>query len=702
MDFLSWLVAMRRRGHSRTNDTPGGKPAGTPGGQRSGQSEAASGSPAAAQAAPVRRPLGDLLVERRLVSPEQLSAALEHQQRHLAARKLLGEILIAMTGMTDRELVETLAVQARQVLGPDQAAAAEHAETASAQTPSGHNSLRLLATELARASEIETSDLPEWIREYTQHPEFLQMTQSPVEEPEPLRDDSAQGSALSLVEEVALLHREPDAEDLPDASIQTHPVRRFSMLHGMTGQFPDRIPAQFPDVFAAEFPEEFPDPLPAPFPSQRILVAIGSRPEAIKLAPVIRELERPGETEGGTEEDGAAESRHRVFVCVTGERQEQLERELLAAGVHVDLHLNLPTHGQPTADLAPRMLQVFTDVIREFAPDWLLVQGTTAGAAMASLAAFYAGVRVAHLEAGTAEAGAAEAGTAEAGPMGCGLELNPALNPALARQPALSEAFNRRMIGMAAQMHFAPTLWARQNLIAEGVAPEKILVTGNTGIDALRSLREPLRPAGGPVRVLVSASRREGPAERERLAALCEGLRNLVRRAPGGYLILWPLAPDPLLNGMAADMLGGLNDVLLADAAGQDELLEYLEQSDIVLTDSAALQEDAPSFGKPVLILGDTTDRPEGVEAGLAWLIGTRRERIERALDALAAQVAERRTLKSTANPYGDGFASARIADFFAGREVAEFGTPAPAAQPPLRMPVQRERMELLQPAGVA
>jgi UDP-N-acetylglucosamine 2-epimerase len=380
------------------------------------------------------------------------------------------------------------------------------------------------------------------------------------------------------------------------------------------------------------------------FPSRRILVAVGTRPEAIKLAPLVRELQ------GRAGSPGAAEH---VFVCATGQHQDMVEEALATFGVRVDLNLNVMTHGQTLSDVSARVLAQFAQVIADFRPDWVIVQGDTATTSMAALAAFYAGVRVAHVEAG--------------------LRTRDLQHP-------FPEEFNRRMVGIFANIHFAATDWAKGNLLREGVAEEDIVVTGNTGIDALHSNCERLgirldreRPArSGPVRVLVTAHRRENLEDG--IANICEAIATLVSKDPGRYVFLWPLHPNPRVGDIAKAYLSDFRDVLLTPAVRYDELLGYLDQADLVLTDSGGLQEEAPSFGKPVLILREKTERPEGVRAGMAWLVGTDRARIETAIEQLATQISEHRTLRSTENPYGDGFASASIADFFAGRPVQEFG----------------------------
>lgn len=395
-----------------------------------------------------------------------------------------------------------------------------------------------------------------------------------------------------------------------------------------------------------------------PFPSKRILVAIGTRPEAIKLAPVVRELQSRIGTRGGPAE---------VLVCATGQHQDMVEEALAAFGVEVDINLDVMTPDQSLAAVSSRVLSRFEQVITDFRPDWVVVQGDTSTTAMAGLAAFYAGVRVAHVEAG--------------------------LRTGDLQQP-FPEEFNRRMVGIFANIHFAATDWAKSNLLREGVAEEDIVVTGNTGIDALRTncsrlglkLERPRPQHSGPIRVLVTAHRRENLEDG--IANICEAIADLVTKDPGKYVFLWPVHPNPRVHEIAKAFLWEHRDVILTAPAKYDELLGYLDKCDIVLTDSGGLQEEAPSFGKPVLIMRDKTERPEGVRAGMAWLVGTDRQRIKGAIEQLAEQIAEHRSLRTPYNPYGDGYASSRIADFFAGKPIQEFGTFVERDELPRRMPV--------------
>ena len=394
----------------------------------------------------------------------------------------------------------------------------------------------------------------------------------------------------------------------------------------------------------------------APSPSKRILVAIGTRPEAIKLSPLVRELQLRVGTQGGPE---------RVLVCATGQQREMVEEVLAGFGVRIDLNLALMESQPALGDMSARVLTRFESVIEAFRPNWVVVQGDTTTTSMAALAAFYAGVRVAHVEAG--------------------------LRTRDLRHP-FAEQCNRRMGGMFADIHFAATTWAKNNLLREGVHEHEIIVTGNTGIDALYSSCERLglRPERkramhrGPVRVLVTAHRGENLGDG--LANICAAIANLTEGAPGRYQFLWPLHPDPRVGQIARAYLGRHEDVMLTGPATYDGLLGSLDQCDLVLTDSGGLQEEAPSFGKPVLILREKTERPEGVRAGMAWLVGCECEQIEIAVKELGQQIREHRSLRTAFNPYGDGFASTRIADFFGGRPVYEFGEAAELDQVPRRV----------------
>ena len=643
------------------------------------------------------RRLGDLLLECRMISPAQLSAALATQKWQVEGHRTLGDILLGMAAITQEQLTATLTLQNRSKVRVQEAAEAALADepilarvveradeagvvpaiAAMADEPA------VVAVEPVATAPMQPLQVPEMVPQVVyikpRAPAMMRLPEveaaaglipasarlsetrpsSPVSAPvsapvvEAVQTPKVEDVSLAVVQRPSVPVRQAPVIPISRARSvavrkQTDGSRRFSMLHAVASKWK------------------------SPFPSKRILVAIGTRPEAIKLAPLVRELRMRMGTQGGPEQ---------VFVCATGQHQEMVEEALASFGIDVDLNLGVMTPGQTLAGVSARVLSSFETVIAEFQPDWVVVQGDTATTSMVALAAFYAGVRVAHVEAG--------------------LRTNDLQHP-------FPEEFNRRMVGIFASVHFAATDWAKNNLIREGVDHRDIVVTGNTGIDALRSNCERLglRPERhserqkpihtGAIRVLVTAHRRENLEEG--IANICGAIANLVTKDPGKYVFLWPLHPNPKVKEIARAHLSEFRDVLLTGPAKYDELLGYLDQCDVVLTDSGGLQEEAPSFAKPVLILREKTERPEGVKAGMAWLVGTDQVRIEAAIETLAQQIAEHRTLRTPYNPYGDGFASLRIADFFGGRPVHEFGE---AAERELRkIPLGAREYERLQTVG--
>lgn len=431
------------------------------------------------------------------------------------------------------------------------------------------------------------------------------------------------------------------------------------MLHALASE---RNPGATPDKSSANRNEA-----PAKPAHKRFVVVIGTRPEAIKLAPVIVELRARARAEGRADD---------VFVCTTGQHREMVAEPLALSNIRPDLDLNLMEPGATLAEISARVLEHFSEVLLQVKPEWVIVQGDTATTSMAALAAFYAKIKVAHIEAG--------------------LRTHDLQNP-------FPEEANRRMVGIVASMHFAATQTARKNLLREGVNESLIRVTGNTGIDALRmhcqrlglSLTDANVSGPGPVRVLVTAHRRENLESG--IESICQAIRTLAKEHPDRFHFVWPMHPNPKVSELAPRELSGLRDVTLTPAISYDRLLALLAQCDVVLTDSGGLQEEAPSFGKPVLILREATERPEGVWAGVARLVGTSAMQIRTALEetALAVEAQKIRNLTTDihpaipANPYGDGRASGRIADFFLGQPVQEFihqaALPMKKSTPPAR-----------------
>lgn len=384
---------------------------------------------------------------------------------------------------------------------------------------------------------------------------------------------------------------------------------------------------------------------PERVPRLAVLSVFGTRPEAIKMAPVIRELNRfAGEISAS--------------VCVTGQHRELLDDVLDTFDLtpHHDLDVMRP--GQSPTGVAADVLRGLEPVLAEVRPDWVLVQGDTTTAAMAGLAAFYAGARVAHVEAG--------------------------LRSHEQRQP-FPEEINRRVAGVLADLHFAPTEAARQNLLAEGAPADAVLVTGNTVIDALRLARSAPCPAGGAIAalptagriMLVTAHRRESfgaPLQR-----VCAAVTELVSAFPDVH-VAFPVHPNPAVRMAVDEELAGNDQVSLLPPLGYREMIGLLERSTIVLTDSGGLQEEAPSLGKPVLVLRDVTEREEAVRAGAARLVGTDIARIVEQASVLLDSPDAYRLMACAANPYGDGHAAERIVAALRGAAVDEWSPPL--AQP--------------------
>ena len=386
----------------------------------------------------------------------------------------------------------------------------------------------------------------------------------------------------------------------------------------------------------------------------KVLTVFGTRPEAIKLAPVIKELQRRSE-------QGYLQS----SVCVTGQHRQMLDQVLRLFGIVPDFDLNVMKANQSPAYVAAAVLTKLTEVLEAQQPDWVLVQGDTATAAAAALAAFYARARVGHVEAG--------------------------LRSGDKWQP-FPEEINRRVAGAIADLHFAPTDCSRANLLHEGVRPECILVTGNPVVDDLHWVvcqieqgdmedyrsegLELLRVASPETRVvLVTAHRREnfGPPFEQ----VCLGIRDLALRYSQKLLIVYPVHPNPNVCQPAHRMLGGIGNVLLLPPLDYLPLVYLLSRCYLVLTDSGGIQEEAPGLGKPVLVLRDVTERPEGVDAGTVRLVGTSRERIVAEATRLLDDSAEYERMARAVNPYGDGRAAYRIVGALLGEEVSQFRSQA-------------------------
>ncbi|HEX2645275.1 MAG TPA: UDP-N-acetylglucosamine 2-epimerase (non-hydrolyzing) [Thermoanaerobaculia bacterium] len=374
----------------------------------------------------------------------------------------------------------------------------------------------------------------------------------------------------------------------------------------------------------------------APAQLRKVLVVYGTRPEAIKMAPVIEALRRRPET-------------FAVRVCTTGQHREMLDQVQDLFGLTPDLDLQLMQPDQTLNGLAAAALSALDRVLAAEAPDWLLVQGDTTTAMTAGLAAFHRGVKVGHVEAG--------------------------LRTGDLRHPFPEEA-NRRIIDLLADALFAPTGRSRDALLAEGTDSVKIHVVGNTVIDALHTLAGQNghapgeRESPGRPEVLVTVHRREsfGAPIREIFAAL----RRLAETFPEVSFV-YPVHRNPNVRGPAFEILGGLPNLELCEPLDYRELVRRLERCRLVLTDSGGIQEEAPTFGKPVLVLRETTERPEGVDAGVARLVGADRERIFDEAARLLRSEEDYEAMARAVNPYGDGRAAERIAAILAGEPWEPF-----------------------------
>ncbi len=360
----------------------------------------------------------------------------------------------------------------------------------------------------------------------------------------------------------------------------------------------------------------------------RVMVVLGTRPEAIKLAPVLEMIRsRP---------------RFRATVCLTGQHREMLDQVLDHFGITPDIDLALMRPDQTPAGFAAQALEALSDRLGRERPDLVLVQGDTITTFIAAFAAFLARVPVAHVEAG--------------------LRTSDRARP-------FPEEMSRRLTGVVADYHFPPTEGARRNLLAEGIPDARIVVTGNTAIDAiLRAADRPHTFGDAALReidfarpvVLVTMHRREsfgGP-----LRAAAEAIREIARDRPEASIV-FPVHRNPNVRGPMEEILGGEPRIHLIDPVPYGDFVHLMARSAIVLTDSGGIQEEAPSLGIPVLVMRDVTERPEGIAAGVARLVGTDRARIVGETLALIDDPARRRSMVCAANPYGDGRAAERIAD---------------------------------------
>ena len=357
-----------------------------------------------------------------------------------------------------------------------------------------------------------------------------------------------------------------------------------------------------------------------------MLTVFGTRPEAVKLAPVIRELARH-----------SAQVTSRV--CVTAQHRDMLDQVLRVFGIEPDYDLDIMQDNQTPTQVAASVLARMEAILRDERPDWVLVQGDTTTVAAAALAAFYARCRVGHVEAG--------------------------LRTGDRWQP-FPEEINRRVAGVIADRHFAPTTRAFDNLLREDVPAERILLTGNPGIDALHWITaQPPPPelddllAPDTRTILVTAHRRENFGEP--LESICLALRDLVGRYDGGVRVVYPVHRNPNVWGPVHQLLGDVPWITLLPPLDYLPNLHLMRRAYLVITDSGGIQEEATGLGVPALVLREVTERPEGVATGALRVVGTDRARIVAEASRLLDDSADYARMANAENPFGDGHAAERI-----------------------------------------
>jgi UDP-N-acetylglucosamine 2-epimerase (non-hydrolysing) len=379
---------------------------------------------------------------------------------------------------------------------------------------------------------------------------------------------------------------------------------------------------------------------------KKIMLVFGTRPEAIKMAPLVKEFQKHPDT-------------FQTIVCVTGQHREMLDQVLNIFDIRPDFDLNIMKQGQDLYDVTARVLTGMRDVLREAQPDVVLVHGDTTTSTAAALATFYQQIPVGHVEAG--------------------LRTHNILSP-------WPEEMNRQITGRIASYHFAPTALSRQNLLQENVDDANITVTGNTVIDALywvvdrikndrsldAELEEVLRHAGYDVNrladgrplVLITGHRRENFGDG--FINMCTAIKQLTERYPNVDFV-YPMHLNPNvrrpIHEVFGDDLSNLGNMYFIEPLEYLSFVYLMEKSTIVLTDSGGIQEEAPGLGKPVLVMRDTTERPEALEAGTVKLVGTDREKIFNEVSTLLDDAAAYARMSQAVNPYGDGLACSRIVE---------------------------------------
>lgn len=358
---------------------------------------------------------------------------------------------------------------------------------------------------------------------------------------------------------------------------------------------------------------------------KKVMIVFGTRPEAIKMCPLVKELKTRKKLE--------------TIVCVTGQHREMLNQVLQAFDVVPEFDLSIMKNKQTLFDVTQNILSKMKDILEKVKPDIVLVHGDTSTTFVTSLAAFYLQIPVGHVEAG--------------------LRTYDIYSP-------FPEEFNRQATGIIAKYHFAPTDMSKENLLKEGKDKECIYVTGNTAIDSLKTtVKEDYRHemidwVGDDKLIMLTAHRRENLGKP--LENMFKAIKKIVDEHKD-IKVIYPIHMNPLVRQVANDILGNHERIKIIEPLDVIDFHNFLNKSYIILTDSGGIQEEAPSLGKPVLVMRDTTERPEGVAAGTLRLVGTDENTIYENFKELINNEKVYKNMRNASNPYGDGFASKKIAD---------------------------------------
>lgn len=358
---------------------------------------------------------------------------------------------------------------------------------------------------------------------------------------------------------------------------------------------------------------------------KKVMLVFGTRPEAIKMCPLVNELKTRKNIE--------------TIVCVTGQHRQMLDQVLEAFGVTADYDLSIMKDRQTLFDVTTNILNRIKDVLEEVKPDVVLVHGDTSTTFVTALACFYLQIPVGHVEAG--------------------LRTYNIYSP-------YPEEFNRQAVSIISSYNFAPTELSKENLIKEGKDPDTIYVTGNTAIDALKTTvrndyhNEHLEWAKDSRLIMITAHRRENLGEP--MKNMFRAIRRVMDEHPDVKAI-YPIHMNPAVRETANQILAGEDRIRIIEPLEVLDFHNFLSRSYLILTDSGGIQEEAPSLGKPVLVMRDTTERPEGIKAGTLKLVGTDEETIYKSFSELLTNQEVYDSMSKASNPYGDGFACKRIAD---------------------------------------